>query len=188
MQDKLQKLAIVLAVVLTPSVALAAGDDSALVTTTIFHAINLAILIGILVAYARKPINKMLAERKSKITADLEEAARLREEAAALLARYETQVSGLTAERDQLMNDYRSMGESERDRIIAAANKEAERIARETENAMTQEIARAKTALEAEVVELAAQIAERTLREQLDTRGHAKLVDGYLVGLEAEQA
>jgi F-type H+-transporting ATPase subunit b len=188
MRNRFQKLTVVLAILLTPTVALAAGDNSALITTTIFHAINLAILIGLLVAFARKPLNKFLADRKAKVTSDLEEAARLREEASALLAKYETQVSGLDAERDKILADYRRMGETERDRIIAAANKEADRIARDTETAMTQEITRAKVALEAEVVELAGQIAERTLREQLDARGHAKLVDSYLAGLDAEQA
>lgn len=186
MRKNLQRIGILLAVTLTPSVALAAGDDSALITTTIFHAINLAILIGILFVFARKPINKFLADRKSKVTADLEEAARLREEASAMLVEYQSQVDGLAKEREALMADYRAMGEAERDRIIAAANQEADRIAREAENAMGQEIERAKAALETEVVELAAQIAEQTLREKLDARNHAKLVDNYLAGLAAE--
>ena len=186
MRTTLHRVAVTLAITLMPAVALASGDDGAIITSTIFHAINLAILIGIIVYFGRKPVGAFLSARKAKVTHDLEEAARLRAEAQELLTRYQGQIASLDTEREALMADYRAMGESERDRIIAAANREADRIAKETENSMEREVTRAKAALEAEVIELAAQIAERALREKLDTRGHAKLVDSYVAGLEAD--
>lgn len=186
MRTTFQRLAVVAAITLNPAMVFASGDNSELISNTVFHFINLAVLIGILIAVGRKPLGAFLTSRKAKITHDLEEASRLREEAANLLAQYEDQISGLSTEREQLIADYRAMGEAERDRIIAAANREADRLAKETESAMEREITRARAALENEVVELAAQIAERTLREKLDARGQAKLVDSYVAGLESE--
>jgi F-type H+-transporting ATPase subunit b len=192
MEDRMHKtictLAAALVVLIVPAVALAGGGDSEIIQLTILHAINLALLFVILFIFVRKPLRAFLTDRKSKVTAELEEAARLREEAAALLAEYEEKFSGLDAERDQLLADYRQMGEAERERIIQGAHEEAARIGRDAEATMAQEVDRAKAALEAEIIQVAVEIAEQTLRERLDAPTQARLVDGFLTGLASDQA
>jgi len=192
MEDRMHKtictLAAALVVFMVPAVALAGGGDSEIIQLTILHAINLALLFVILFIFVRKPLRAFLTDRKSKVTAELEEAARLREEAAALLAKYEEKFSGLDAERDQLLADYRQMGEAERERIIQGAHEEAARIGRDAEATMAQEVDRAKDALEAQIIQVAVEIAEQTLRKRLDAPTQARLVDGFLTGLASDQA
>lgn len=172
-----------------PTVAMAAGGgegEGHILTTAIFHAINLIALVGIAIYFARKPFQGFLADRKKQITADLEEARRLREEARALLEKYDAQLAGLEAEKESVLAEYREVGEAERDRIITAARKQADKIAADAEKTIETELARARTALEAEVVRLATELAEEALRKQLDARAQDKLVDNYLGDLERE--
>jgi F-type H+-transporting ATPase subunit b len=122
--------ALALATLLTPSVAFAAGGgDSEIVKTAIFHLINMVALVAIVIYFARTPMRRFLKDRKSQVTSELEEARRLHEEAKALLAGYESQIANLDEERKAILSEYKEIGEAERDRIIAAAKRQAEKIA-----------------------------------------------------------
>ena len=177
------------AVVVAPTVAMAAGggDEGHIIHMFIFHFINMALLIGAAIYFARKPFQKFLADRKTRVTAELEEARKLHEEARAMLDTYQAKLSGLADERDELIAEYRSLGEAERDRIIAEAEARARRIRDEAELTVTQEIASAKAALEAEVLTLASELAEKAMRKELTASQHTALVDGFLSDLD-EQA
>ena len=109
--------------------------------------------------------------RGARIRAELDEARRLREEAAALLADYQRR---------------RSEAEAEATQIVAAAREEAERVGREAHERMTEFVARRTAAAEAKIAqaetqaaqqvraaaaEAAVKVSEAVLREQV--RGQA---------------
>ncbi len=162
------------------------GGTEELVTNTVFHAINLAILLGLGFYFGRAPLKKMLQNRKSQITKDLEEAARLRDEARQLLERYEGKLSSLDTEKEEILRDYRAVGESERDRLIAQARQQAEKIVQDAELTVENEIRQAKTALEREVLELASELAEQKIRARLDESAHNQIFDSYLQDIEQQ--
>lgn len=169
---------------LVPSVAFAAGDESEIVKTTIYHLINLVALLAVAIHFGRKPVSRFLKERKAKVTAELEAARKLHEEARALVAQYESQIKGLDAEKAAILTEYREIGEAERDKIIAAARRQSEKLAKDAERTVESEIARAKSALEAEVVRLASEMAEKAICEKLDAGRQSKLIDDYINNLE----
>jgi F-type H+-transporting ATPase subunit b len=128
----------------------------------------------------------MLVERKAQVTAELEEARRLHEEARALLSQYEGRLARLDAEKSQILSDYRQLGEAERDRIITEAKRQAEKIGKDAELTVQGEVRRARAALEREVVELASGMAEERLRQRLDAREQGALFDAYLTEIERD--
>jgi F-type H+-transporting ATPase subunit b len=176
--------ALTLVTLLTPSVAFAAGGDSEIVKTAIFHLINLVALLAIVIYFVRKPMARFLQDRKSKVTSELEEARKLHEEAKALLEEYGTQIANLNEECASILREYKKMGVAEREKIIAAAKRQAEKIALDAESTMATEIARAKEELETEVLRLATEMAESAMKEMLNTSVQTKLIDDYINNLE----
>ena len=116
---------------------------------------------------------------------EIDEAAALHAEAKAMLATYNEKLAGFEAERLSLMDDYRKMGEAERDRIVEAAQSEAARLKAEAQRVADNELARAKSKLEAEIVDRAVAQAEDAIRKQLTADDHRKLVADYFTQLES---
>ncbi len=143
-----------------------------LIATAIF--VGLAIYMG-----AAKAVAAALDKRGEMIAAELAEARRLREEASALLAAYESK---------------RKAAEAEAAAIVSAAREEAERLAREAEGKLSDFVARrtksaeekialAEVQAEAEVrgaaAEAATRAAEAILRSQVDGKtGDALFASG----------
>ncbi len=175
-------VAILVCILTAPSVAWAGGGDVG--TTALFHLINLVALVGVIVYFARGPVQKMLAERKAQVTFELEEAKRLHEEARALLSKYDSQLSQLDTERNAILEEYRALGQSEKTRILDEAGRQAEKITRDAQLQVENEVRRARQALEGEVIKLATDMAEDTMRTRLDANTQANLFDGYLSDME----
>lgn len=131
-----------------------------LIATAIF--VGLAIYMG-----AAKAVTAALDKRGEMIAAELAEARRLREEAAAILAAYEAK---------------RKAAEAEAEAIVTAAREDAERLAKDSEAKLADfvtrrtksaedKIAQAEVQAEAEVraaaAEAATRAAETVLRNQV---------------------
>lgn len=160
------------------------GHEDASFTPVIFQGLNLLILLGIIVHYAKAPLRRSLADRAAQVTRDIDEAARLHGEAEARLKEYEAKLASLQKEADDLLAEMKREGEHEKERLIADAKADAERIRREAERAAETEIARAKARLEAEIAQHAITAAERIIREKLQPADHRRLAGEYLSRLE----
>jgi F-type H+-transporting ATPase subunit b len=151
----------------------------------VYHAVNLAILLFLLVKFAGKNVVSALRNRSERVSADIKEAARLHEEANEMLEQYKTQLAGFEAEATALLDDYRAMGETERQRIIDEATQEAERIVQEAKRVANNEAVRAKEKLESEIVDRAIVDAEAIILKQLTDADHGRLVTDYFGQLDA---
>lgn len=123
-----------------------------------------------------KQITDAIDARGRLVQAELDQAKRLREEAAAVLADY-------TRRRDEAERDAEAM--------VAAAREEAERVAREAHERMTDFVARRTAAAEAKIAqaevqatqqvraaaaEAAVKVSEAVLREQVRGQGGEDLL------------
>ena len=105
-------------------------------------------------------------------------------EAQALLDQYEEKIAGLEAATTDVVSSLRAQGEAEKERLIAEATSDAERIRRDAERAARNEFIRARERLEAEVIDLAIAAAEQAIREKLTPADHRRLTGEYLGRLE----
>jgi F-type H+-transporting ATPase subunit b len=106
---------------------------------TFYATVALVIFLGMMMYFSvPKIIGKMLDGKIKQITDDLDEAKRLRDEAAALLVEYEQK---------------RVAAESEAEGIIAAAKQEAERMTAEAQVSLAEMLARRTKAVEDKIAQ-----------------------------------
>ncbi len=139
--------------------------------------VNFFILAGVLFYFLRKPVTQGLADRRTSIKKELDEALKAKEAAEAKYQEYKAKVANLTAEIRQLQADFKAEGERQRARIVADAEKAAETIRRQAEAAATNEGKRAADELRTEVAELAVRLAEEVLAKAYTPEDQKKAVD-----------
>jgi F-type H+-transporting ATPase subunit b len=148
--------------------------------------LNLAILLGVLGYFARKPVQKFFAERRSRIRGDLDQAASLLAEAERRYSEWQHKLIDLDEELAQIRADGRRHAEAEREAILADAQVAAERIHRNAVATVEQELRRAQSALRDEAAQLATELAERLLRERLEDSDRERLLDEFITRISPE--
>jgi F-type H+-transporting ATPase subunit b len=145
--------------------------------------VNFGIFAFLLVYFLKRPIATYFEKRSDRIAVQLDEAARLNQEAAARLDEYERRLAAFDKERDQLFENVRKEAESERDKILTDARRHAERLRHDTEIAVAYEIKRAQQELRERIVDDALAVARRVLAERLDPATQDRLVHDYMAAL-----
>jgi len=149
---------------------------------------NFLIVIWILLKYGSPAARKMAETRSDQIRDALEEAARLRDKAKAKLEEYNTKLKAAENEITQMVDGMRKDAETDRQRIIAAAEAQAKALQRDADQRIAAEIERARAALTREVAIVAAEAAATLLRERTTAADHAKLIDGFIQDVGAAPA
>lgn len=168
-------------IVTLSSEAFASGDGGSLMMN---HAINLAILLTLIVIAARKPIVEGLSNRADQITKEIEAARAALESAQSLHDKYEGMISGLEAERETMLSQYRSQGEQERQALIDEGKREAERLAADAQRAAENELAALTRKVESELIDLAMEKAEALLKSDVKAQDQQRLAQDYIKQLE----
>lgn len=146
--------------------------------------INFLIMVGIVYWAIRRKVNPALADRRAAIEAEINEAKRLQAEAEALHKEYTERLAKMEAELAALREEFIKAGQAEYDRIIAEARARAERMQREGESMIQQEVQQLRSDLMREAVEAAIASAEQTIKTAMDTSDHHRLADEFVARLE----
>ena len=85
-----------------------------------------------------------------------------------------------TEEIEEISNAIRREGELEQKKIIESAKEMAIKIEKDAENAAALEIAKARTELQREAVQLAVELAEDLLKKNFTKEDDARLIDEYI--------
>lgn len=161
-----------------------ANTSSYMLRSIGWHTVNLAILLGVLAWAVRRPLADTFRDRALAVRNELTGAAREREEAQErhreLVARLE-RIEGEVAVMEQ-----QSAVEAQREeeKLVERANREAARIAEQAERNLRDETNRARLALRNEAVELAVQLAEATLKQQVSANDRQDLAREFLRSLK----
>ncbi len=118
--------------------------------------LNFAIMVGILVKYAGKPLKNALQNRRNAVKERVDEAERLFKEAEHLKKSYEAKLGKLDEEIENFRRTAIQEAEQEKNRIVSDARALAERIKQQAQLAYDQEMKDAMSVVQA-------QIARRTL-------------------------
>jgi F-type H+-transporting ATPase subunit b len=151
----------------------------------VFVLFNFAILLFLLFKTLWPVGKKVAVERHDLIKTALDEAARLRNEAANKLAEYETRLKAADAEIQQLVAGMRADADAEKKRILAAAETQAVQMKRDAELRIAAEIEQARAQLTREVTAAAAAATEKLLREKLTTKDQQQLVTGFISDVQS---
>ena len=153
-----------------------------------FAALNFALLIGVLVYFARKPVADFFADRRRRIQEELEAAAKLQADAEGRYAKWQRRLMDLESELAGIRETARERAVAEREHILADAAAGAERIRREALETVDQELRRARAQLRREAADLAVELASEILRRQVAGADQDRLLDEFVAAIERAPA
>ena len=151
-------------------------------------ALNAGILYWLLIKFGKKPISDALKARKLGIMKGMEEAARMKAEAEASLAKYKKQLDEIDSEVERIRREMKEAGEAESARILSEAKERRERMERDAHTLVEQELKAARETLMRETVRAAVKSAEATLVAKIGDGDRQRLGDEFLASVKASGA
>jgi F-type H+-transporting ATPase subunit b len=146
--------------------------------------VNTVILFWLLVRFTRRPVADALKKRKGSIMQGMEDAARMKKDAAERLGDYEAKLDHIDQEIERVKREMREAGETERVRILAEAKERRGRMERDAQLLIEQEIKAARQIILRETVQSAVKSASERLQREVSAADHQRLADEYLAGLD----
>lgn len=171
---------------LVPTAAVASGGGEAEggAATVAWEVFNLVLLIFVLFLAARRPVGAYLAERKAGVEQNIQGAEDVLKEAEARLAQWNARAAGLEHEVADIKSKAHAAAAQEAQRIVAEAEGIAQRIRAEAGAAVERETYRGRMALRREAADLAVEMAEKLLREEVTDADRARLVEEFVGRVE----
>ncbi|HEY5950398.1 MAG TPA: ATP synthase F0 subunit B [Kofleriaceae bacterium] len=146
--------------------------------------LNFGLLLLILAKYGGPAARKLAQERHDQIKTALDEAAKLRDQAAKKLAEYETRIKDVDTEVKKLVDGIRADADADKKRILEAAAAQAAIMKRDAELRIAAEIELARTQLTREVTLAATNATEKLLKEKVTTDDQNKLVSTFISNVQ----
>ncbi|HTO55163.1 MAG TPA: ATP synthase F0 subunit B [Myxococcota bacterium] len=131
------------------------------------HAFGLLVLGGILVYFAREPLQTFMRDRSDGIRRQLEAARTALERSEAANAAIRARLGRIAEENENMVRQAAELAERERARALERAQGAAERVREEARRTADQEIERARAELQNEAAELAVSLAGELVRQNL---------------------
>jgi len=150
-----------------------------------FEWLNLLLLIGVLVYFARKPVREFLAGRRDTIAKNIASSEQLLNDAERKLAEWNAKAARLDSDVASILESTRKSAEAEKATILADAEASAARIRQSAAGIVDRELRTARVALRKEAAELAVTLADALLREQTTESDKSRLVDEFITKIES---
>ncbi len=174
--------------ILSPGVALAAEEGSKWgILLPVGRFFNLALVIGVLVWVARKPLANFYATRTQMIREQLAEAQSARADAEAKQAEIEARMSRLDEELREIREQAEKEAQEEYRRLIEVAGRDADRIVARAREEIEGMLRTAELELKAHVAELSVRMAEEKIRQEITNEDHNRLFAGFVAKLGGEK-
>jgi len=152
---------------LAPSLALASGGAARAEgipwASLAWQGFNLALLLGLLVWFARRPVSDALRNRSTGIRRAIESAQAEREQARAQLEELESKLSDFELHVERLRKELAEQAQREREALLERAAREAAIVQASAERAIREETRRARRELQERSVVLAVELARQVL-------------------------
>ncbi len=146
----------------------------------LFHILNFLVVLVILRFVLYRPVLRIFAERRERISESLAEAERVREEAAEERERLEAQLADERRTSQDRLREAVAKSEEAAQRRLAEASAEAEQIVERARAEAEAERRQALVGMQAEIADLALLAAQKLLHEELDDEHHRALVSRFL--------
>lgn len=144
----------------------------------------MGLLIALLIYLIRKPFLSFLKNRKERLRSEVDRAAEAAEQAKITLEEYSAKLDAVASEIATLQENIRKQGENERDELVSAAEKSCEMIKKEVEDTIRLETTKAVSEIQSEVVDSALALAEKMIKERVDTDFTTDSVDDFVKMIE----
>lgn len=170
------------------ALVLGAAQGGLYVGDLLFVSISFLVLMLLVGKFAWKPVAKMMEDRRTKITNDLDGAAKARQEANELADKREKELQNTRAEATQIVNEARQNGEEQRQAIMGKAQNEAKNLKESAQRDAQQARIDALNSARAEVAQLSVDIASKLIGRELSAADQEDLINSYIKDLGESHA
>jgi len=157
-----------------------AGGGSHWQATDTYKVMNFAVLAIGLFFLLKKPVAQALNARIDGIKEQLGELEAQKKAAEDELAKYNEKLATLEGEAETIVAEYVRQGEEAKTRILAEAEKTAEKLEEQAKKNIENEFQRAKADIQAEIIDKALLQAEEIIKSKISDDDQNSLVDEYL--------
>ncbi|RYZ04118.1 MAG: hypothetical protein EOO73_24855 [Myxococcales bacterium] len=147
--------------------------------------LNAGILYWLIFKFGKKPIADALKARQVGIMKGMEDAAKVKAEAEASLAKYQKQLDEIDEEVARIKREAKEQSEAESARIVSEAKERRTRLERDARTLIEQELKAAREELLRDTVRAAVKSAEATLTARIGESDEQRLGDEYLASIKA---
>jgi F-type H+-transporting ATPase subunit b len=148
--------------------------------------LNTALLFYLLGRFGAPAVRSGLEARRERLAGAIDAAARMKEEAAAQLARYETRLAEMSSEMERIKREMREQAEADRARILAEAKDRRVALEQETRRLLEQELAEAREHALRIAVGRAMALAATRIEQGLSEADHERLGANLVGALEQQ--
>jgi ATP synthase F0 subunit b len=165
-----------------PAIVLASEEGASRGSTLLLvgRIFNVGLVVFILVWVGRKPLSEFFANRTQSIREQLEEAQRARKEAETRLAEIRERMRNVDQELIHIREAAERDAKAEYERLIAAAQSDAEKILARTRQEIDGMTRAAHLELKAYAAQLSVQLAEDKIREEITDEDRARLFGRFV--------
>ncbi|HIE17029.1 MAG TPA: F0F1 ATP synthase subunit B [Dehalococcoidia bacterium] len=142
--------------------------------------INFAILFTLLSVFLYKPVLKMLDERQARIKESMEQAEKMRQQAARSEEEIKAHLENARKEGQAIITQATQIGERLKQEARENARRETESLIDKARREIQRERDKAVTELRKEFANIAILAAEKVIGEALDKEKHRKVIDEVL--------
>ena len=155
-------------------------DHKAQLWDFMWRILNFAVLMYILYKLAWKRLVNFFRNRREDIQTSLAETKDRRVEAEEKFKEYEVKLTKATDDIQNISEMIKAQGLAEKQKLIADADKAAEKMKEDARARMDQEMKKAGSQLRTEAVELSIKVAEDILKRNVSKEDHEKMVKEYM--------
>lgn len=146
---------------------------------------NFGLLVFIVVRFGKAPLRNALVKRKETIVRELEDARRLREAAEKRLGEYQSKLEKIHEDLERVRHEFREQGEFDKQRILGEAKERRERMKKDAEVLLSQEVKQMRQDLLFEVVREATKLARDLLAKEMTLGDHDRFAENFLNDLRS---
>lgn len=142
--------------------------------------LNFLLLLFILKTVLYKPIKDMIINRESKVTADIDDANKSKEEAKKLVSTKEEEYKQAVIEARKLRDDIRKEAQLDSEKILQEAYENRKSILAETEQQLAHEKKKVQQELQAELAGLVSGLTGKVLAKKIDSDKDLELINSII--------
>ena len=162
------------------------GASEAYLGDSLFVLVVFIILVALVGKFAFGPVSKMMQDRSDKITNDLDNAARSREDAAKLAAQRATELKNSKSEAVEIVNTAKRNGEKQREGMVTLAQEEVQTLKQNAKKDIEQSRLDALNSARDDVAQLSIEIASKLIKKELSVTDQKSLINSYIEGLDKQ--
>jgi F-type H+-transporting ATPase subunit b len=154
------------------------GSESLL--SWVFKIVNFALLLGILIKFAGKPLKSFFVNRHEAVKDKLDEAEKTLKDAVSLKEEYDKKLGNLDAEIKEFKKIIMEEAEREKKKMIDEATAFTSKLKDQAAQTYQQEIRELRDRVKADIVKLTIEGAEKLVAERLTKEDHNRMVEAFI--------